>query len=692
MPPNHYKPLPLLSDIPAGEGIRKDELGFEHTAIVLADAAVETNEPLTIGIFGEWGTGKTSTMRLIEEKVHEKPNAVAVWFNAWQYEKEDHLIVPLTATIEQDIASQIDTKNWKGKVLKGAENLRDALRSIAYGFSIKGKVGFPLLSEAEINLSPKDMIERYQDLTKDAVLARSLYFDAFKRLKELSVNKTKLGTPPKIVVLVDDLDRCFPDKAVELLEGIKLVLHQPGFSFVIGVNDEIIQKFIKTKYEKEFNITGSYFDQYLDKIVQVKVPVPSREPESDEMENYIESLLDDEVFKDKETRSAIVLLVSHACKHNPRSIVRLLNRVMISSRISILENREYDPVALLLHIAMDEPVFNYLRTTLNSKLAQAGNQTIGMYLAKIIENYDDDDIEWFNNQIKQADELELHALKKSIETLQTNKHICKILQLESGQNWLKDKYFREKQSAASNKTMGDRKIRPFKIVNHYYAETTLEKILQDMITIHGGSFRMGSEFDSSVQPIHKVMVENFRMSVNPVTQIQYESIMQLNPSKFNGPNNPVDSVSWEDARAFCKKLSTMSDLSFRLPTEAEWEYACIAGTKSDNCIDNDEPANNAWFISNSDERTHRVGGKAPNMFHLYDLLGNVWEWCEDDWHNNYLDAPSDGSAWIDVPRSIYRVLRGGSWAIEPVGCRTRLKAKQTIRHDQFGFRLVLSIQ
>jgi Cdc6-like AAA superfamily ATPase len=118
--------------------------------------------PLTIGIFGEWGTGKTSLMRLIEKEVTSVyNNAAAVWFNAWQYEKEEHLIVPLVATINKELEKK--EKSWKGDLKKGAGRIRDALRAIAYGFTVKGKIGIPTFSEAEVNLSPKDMIERYQD-------------------------------------------------------------------------------------------------------------------------------------------------------------------------------------------------------------------------------------------------------------------------------------------------------------------------------------------------------------------------------------------------------------------------------------------------------------------------------------------------------------------------------------------------
>ena len=324
----------LLSDSPVGGGLREDRLKFSSYAKVLAEAAVNTQGPITIGIFGGWGAGKTSLMRLIQKEVEKKSDrAAAVWFNAWQYEKEEHLIVPLTATVRKGLE-----RTWPEKLAQGAKSMGDALRSIAYGFSIKGKIGVPLISEAEVNLSPKDMIERYQSLTKDAVLARSLYFDAFEALETCA----RECDAPRVVVFVDDLDRCFPPKAVELLEGIKLVLDQPGFSFILGVNDAIIQAFVTTKYEKDFHIDPSYFVDYLDKIVQVKVPVPRRKP--GDMTDYILELIQKGGVLSKAAARDAVSLIAEACNRNPRSIVRMLNRIIVTSRIEREDdNEDYDP-------------------------------------------------------------------------------------------------------------------------------------------------------------------------------------------------------------------------------------------------------------------------------------------------------------------------------------------------------------
>ena len=247
---NNYK---LLSDEPIIESQREDCLEFRNSAEVLARAALHTDSPITIGVFGKWGSGKTSLMRLMQDIVNEEGSdenpAVAVWFNAWQYESEEHLIVPLIATIARDMEKK--QKKWKNdKIRAGTKKIHDALRSVLYGISMKGKLGVPHLGELEISTSMKDMIERYEAVTQDTLMLRSLYFNAFDQLRDLyrTPRNTEKIKKPQIVVFIDDLDRCFPEQAVRLLESVKLVLHQPQFAFVLGVYPQIIEEFIKKNH------------------------------------------------------------------------------------------------------------------------------------------------------------------------------------------------------------------------------------------------------------------------------------------------------------------------------------------------------------------------------------------------------------------------------------------------------------
>jgi formylglycine-generating enzyme required for sulfatase activity len=181
----------------------------------------------------------------------------------------------------------------------------------------------------------------------------------------------------------------------------------------------------------------------------------------------------------------------------------------------------------------------------------------------------------------------------------------------------------------------------------------------EMIFVPGGSFEMGSTkgFWRNNRPQHEVTVPDFFIGKYQITQAQWEAVMDKNPSHFKGdPALPVENISWNEAKEFCKKLAQMTGNAYRLPSEAEWEYACRAGTTGDYAGELDAIA---WYSNNSGSRTHPVGQKQPNAFGLYDMHGNILEWCEDVWHTSYKDAPVDGSAWLNGGDPSRRIVRGG---------------------------------
>jgi formylglycine-generating enzyme required for sulfatase activity len=208
--------------------------------------------------------------------------------------------------------------------------------------------------------------------------------------------------------------------------------------------------------------------------------------------------------------------------------------------------------------------------------------------------------------------------------------------------------------------------------------------------IPAGKFKMG--FGA-----HQVtLTKPFYLGVYEVTQEQYERVMGTNPSDFNGAKNPVEQVSWEDAVEFCRKLSALPEEKaaghvYRLPTEAEWEYACRAGTTTKYSFGDDESQLGAyaWFRENSGDRTHPVGQKKPNAWGLYDMHGNVWEWCQD-W---YGDLPAGAVTDPTGPSTgSLRVLRGGSWNDFAGRCRSasRRRSSPSYRFSHLGFRLARS--
>jgi formylglycine-generating enzyme required for sulfatase activity len=212
------------------------------------------------------------------------------------------------------------------------------------------------------------------------------------------------------------------------------------------------------------------------------------------------------------------------------------------------------------------------------------------------------------------------------------------------------------------------------------------------------------------RPQHQVTIKPFCFGKYPVTQVQWQAIAALpqvnlelkpNPSRFEGANRPVESVSWRDAVEFCARLSNHTQKPYRLPSEAEWEYACRAGTTTPfhfgETITTDlANYNGNYTYGNGSKGVYRketteVGSfKIANEFGLYDMHGNVWEWCQDDWHNNYEGAPTDGSAWISDDAKSDKLLRGGSWPDNPENCRSASRGCYVAGFDDndSGFRVV----
>ncbi|MCK5717444.1 MAG: formylglycine-generating enzyme family protein, partial [Thiomargarita sp.] len=216
-----------------------------------------------------------------------------------------------------------------------------------------------------------------------------------------------------------------------------------------------------------------------------------------------------------------------------------------------------------------------------------------------------------------------------------------------------------------------------------------------------GTFIMGSatepEQDEDESPEHEVTVKSFYLSKYPITQTQWKAVMGNNPSFFKGDTRPVERVLWHDTLKFYKRLSEITGRAYRLPSEAEWEYACRANTTTYfhyGDVVNAELVNyNAKNESKGIylEETSNVGSFSPNAFGLYDMHGNVYEWCADPWHENYDGAPSFARVWEEGGVSSKRILRGGSWLSTQWYCRstTRNWLSTVNLYDNVGFRVAL---
>ena len=240
----------------------------------------------------------------------------------------------------------------------------------------------------------------------------------------------------------------------------------------------------------------------------------------------------------------------------------------------------------------------------------------------------------------------------------------------------------------------------------YFRENLGNGGFLDMVAIPGGKFWMGSpdtepERWDNEGPQHPAIVPSFHIGKYPITQAQYEAVMGKNPSYFKGADLPVERVRWGNAVKFCEILAAKTGKAYRLPSEAEWEYACRAGTTTPFHFGD----SNTTDLANYDgrymdgnkltgpygQKTTPVGSFPPNAFGLYDMHGQVWEWCQDRWHGNYHHAPTDGSAWETGGVPGVRVRRGGAWFFDAAGCRCayRLGIFLGVRGYGFGFRVAL---
>ncbi|MBQ8656432.1 MAG: formylglycine-generating enzyme family protein [Prevotella sp.] len=227
-------------------------------------------------------------------------------------------------------------------------------------------------------------------------------------------------------------------------------------------------------------------------------------------------------------------------------------------------------------------------------------------------------------------------------------------------------------------------------------DAILSELLSNMVYVEGGTFTMGatreqgSDATNDEKPAHQVTLSSFHICKYEVTQELWQAVMGSNPSGFKGAHRPVENVSWEDCQDFIRRLNDLTGKNYRLPTEAEWEYAARGGNRSycykyagGSSIDDV-----AWYMNNSNYVTHDVGLKRPNELGLYDMAGNVWEWCLD-WYDFY-------SSDIQTnPRSsslgTFRMYRGGGWSYDAMYCRVSCRSRNlpTRRYTSLGLRLAL---
>jgi len=703
----------ILSD----DFAEKDLIGHQDYCDGLVEMIrdVESSGSFTIGIYGQWGSGKTSMLKQIkkalDESSSEDPAVVTVWFNPWQFVAEEHLIIPffhtLIAALETSAKKSEREKVVFSQKLSGfVKKIAHVPLALVYGMETKVKIPFLLETkfcfdkimdrqkekEDEINAAAAPQKEAaMQAVAKDY---ESTYYNLHRILQDAAAD---LGV--KIVVFIDDLDRCLPEKAVQLLEGLKVLMDLKNFVFVMGVAQEVIERGIRVRYRDLYsagpqedlpNIEG----QYLDKIIQFPFSLPAADPD-----HLKKNILAEQLGKLK-VAEPFIEMVQEALGNNPRTVKRFINAVSFAMHIAekkSVENNDFHPELLIKTC-----LIGYLFPLLYRQLERYPSHLVT--LEKIIRESEEERAKkssgseggFIEGQGPQVKQFGLAIIDRWLEEDKLGKlrPILRSRPGETGFNNAKtvDKYVRllaiSLQSEVTSKT------RDSETVN----VSLRDQMKKRMVDIEGGTFSMGDDETGCMQ----VTLSPFKMDKFPVTQALYAQVMNKNPSGFQGEDRPVEKVSWFDAVEFCNALSEQCGLDkayeidgekvkpipvangYRLPTESEWEYACRAGTTDSRYAD---LAEIAWYDENSGGETHGVGQKQANGFGLYDMLGNVLEWCNDWYEKKY---PSGAVVDPAGPKTgSRRVLRGGGWFNSAGGCRSayRLNGAPGARSGDCGFRL-----
>ncbi len=706
--------LNIKSDIHCDE----DQLGFNIYVDTLNTMFTDKDfkTPFCIGIFGKWGSGKTSFMHLLEARLSKDsdgPHAIPVWFNPWRYEKEEHLLIPFLKTIEHGIKKYEKENKAKGNVLldklkKAGEKIAEASAAFAYGIKADAKLGgfgFTLDASKSIARSEEHVKKRLEEAKTLSERLSSIYYEIVNELK-CAVDEASF----RIVVFVDDLDRCLPDKAVELLEAIKLFLDIEGYLFVIGVDREVVKKGISYRYrffeyrdekEKEDLIISP--EDYLDKMIQLPLELPTIE--HGRKKSFIESLMDNS--DDFKGHSDVI--IDAGIGENPRSLKRFINLLafivnlaetlkenIIEGKIGPEETEEHKELLRkyfipLLYIKWTIIVFRYPKVHNDIK----GNPK------RLIE---------IQSAAKDEDKTgETDAEKAEKTGIQINERLKKVLakgEAFPDDDWLIGRFIHLAESTVVSEK--DRAETSGFTRSFRHGETVL---------IPKGVFLYGEDKIENDN-----IKDDYKIDVYPVTNKQYKKFVDetsheipysdetddkpysWNKNERTYPegmgDHPVVLVFHDDATSFCKWRSEKEGIEVRLPTEEEWEKAARGrdgreypwGNEFDfnklNCADyhvkkelknydewSKEFLEKFYKKNNMKVLTTEIGrftdGASP--FGCHDMAGNVWEWTSSYYDNKRKDA---------------FVLRGGSWYDFSDWCRCAYRnfCGPIIRNFRAGFR------
>jgi len=731
----------IIHDLPiAREKDGDPQFSFDAYANTFARLIADrkTRTPIVIGVSGKWGSGKTTLLKTIQAKLDETSHRLeearysflgsdsegdfrrcrTVWFNAWKYSDEDELLVALVRVIVQEMSRDGIVEQFLAKINDPAYPRRDVANTVLSWFGIKTPLGDLKLNTGtpvETPFAKKTaMLDLFSD-TFDRLLA--VWVHQSRNIAEMDIpNLIKQKIDPDkgvMVVFIDDLDRCLPEKAIQVLEAIKLFLDREGVAFVLAADEDAIRAAIEAHHERS-KIKDQRADDYLEKIFQVRFRLP---PLSDtQAKNYLADALD---IVDPSIKENVKLIVAGA-ETNPRQIKTFVN--YLETGWAVLKNsnqaENVEKTDFLYWLALTRVGMSFC-----DKLRE---------LPKDVRlNFLNDAIKWANDPTYKTGEYDTWsggAHRRLRDVLKVVNFSDKV-----NANVLEGFIFWNVQLGEELKAQTSA-VQISEVFKTSEILTTRGEAPSDYwIEIPAGKFVMGSDKgQDNERPQQTIEIPYaYKIARYPVTNADFvkfvnatkckttaeeegkawvisrrEEVKGANWAHPSGPESTVDQiqdhpvvqVSWRDAIAYCewlqdlRVLKELGDLKVRLPTEAEWEKAA-RGEYGKEYPWGDEFDASKCNTSESDIGTTTPAGKfspqGDSPYGVADMSGNVWEWCQSK-YNPYPYKANDGRE--ELKDDAARVLRGGSFVnlqrVARGACRYH--AHPFNRNDDFGFRVVVS--
>jgi len=654
--------LNLIND-EAIDQIKHDSLDFDTYAQVLAEAVLETPSPFTVGIYGEWGKGKTSLLKFLMNEISlnkNKNHTINVFYDAWKFENDENPILGLLNIVERNI-KKIRFEYDEDVILSILEYIKYIKNAVA-NISNEAKI-------ATLDLNNENIDE---DIEKH-IVNQSTYFEIYELLKGLE--KLLSNENYKIIIYLDNLDKCKPKNSIRILESVNLIFDLKGFSFVFAADRNILEERL------ESNIKNS--KEYLDKLVQLPFNLPS-------FKGKIEDLLDNLYSKNnsnlilENSIKNVIYSISSLNVLTPRLIIRLINRIKVCSKIydKLNPNTKIGRENILSLFAISCTLDELFREFHNILIK---NDTFVKYLIASLQN---------ENLDKESLSLNINILstdkKSMLNTVENNFHVLKmIFNTEQGKYWLENKSHRVSTYEflkSNNEIIENVQIDSIPMYKTDFLDNVILTEKETVINPKEFVKIPNQEFEMSKYVITNKWFEEFILSggynnskywnniaanvwlmKNKITSLneKYEKMVEkeaeffkkkykedLLKENFNNDLQPVVYITYYEAEAFCKYLSNIDEVyDYKIPTKEQWEYVGKAG--KENRV---YPWGNNWnpnYCNNGTTQLNKTSeiGMFPqgnSKFGVSDLVGNVWVWTSS------------------LEGNEFNYLKGGSWNFSDV--------------------------